>query len=154
MKEYISVKDYAAKYGLTEQAVYKNIRSGKLVTEERVIDGKRKKMIVLDLDQIENQEPDQNSSNGSTPPPKVETAGNDEKQALEKAVEALTQQLAEKDRQIANLMQLLHDQQLLQAHSQSLLTQPEAEETLVPEEIKPEERKRSRWDLFWDWWFK
>ena len=47
MKEFFSVKEYAALHGMTEQAVYKKIRAGKLQTTERQENGKRK-MYILD----------------------------------------------------------------------------------------------------------
>ena len=45
MNAYLSVKEYAALHGITEQAVYKNIRTGRLAAEDRIIDGKCKKVI-------------------------------------------------------------------------------------------------------------
>jgi hypothetical protein len=42
----ISVKEYAARTGMTEQAVYKQIRAGKLPTVERRENGKAKKYVI------------------------------------------------------------------------------------------------------------
>ena len=53
MKEYMTVKDYAAASGMSHQAVYKSIKAGKLVTEERTIDGKTIKMIVKDDNHVQ-----------------------------------------------------------------------------------------------------
>ena len=43
--ELLTVKEYAARQGMTEQAAYKQIRAGKLVTVERQENGKAKKYI-------------------------------------------------------------------------------------------------------------
>ena len=165
MKEYMTVKDYAAASGMSHQAVYKSIKAGKLVTKESTIDGKTIKMIVVDdnhmrpspavldpvlLDTVDAN-PDRQDDAAVIHGPE-DPANNDGTKALEKAIEALTQQLAEKDRQIADLMKLLHNQQELQAHSQLLLSQPATEEktdTVIPETPPAEKPKRRR---FWDWW--
>ena len=94
----ISVKEYAARTGMTEQAVYKQIRAGKLPTVERRENGKAKKYVI--------------------PPAQDQSAA-----ALAQAIAALTAQLAEKDKQIARLQELLNQSQQLQAHSQRLLEQ-------------------------------
>ena len=173
MKEYLSVKEYAAATGLSFQAVYKSIKAGKIPTEERTIDGKRIKMIVKNDDHaptppaaapdpvllddaavIPAADPDRQDDTTVTLGPE-DPARNDGIKALEKAVEALTQQLAEKDRQIASLMQLLHDQQELQAHSQLLLSQPEPEKKTDPEIIEtPPEPEKPKRRSFWAWLFE
>ncbi len=192
MKEYMSVKEYAAATGLSFQAVYKSIKAGKIPTEERTIDGKRIKVIVQDDDHAPTspavpdpvllddaavipgpedpaEDPDRQDDTAVTLGPE-DPARNDGIKALEKAVEALTQQLAEKDRQIASLMQLLHDQQELQAHSQLLLSQPEPEKKTDPEIIEtppepvkktdpeiietPPEPEKPKRRSFWAWLFE
>ena len=155
MKDYLTVNEYAAENGMTHQAVYKSIKAGKVVTEERTIDGKRRKVVVVD--RVQTDDPPTNQEDGSDnrqPAPKVATAGNDEVSALEKAVEALTQQLAEKDRQIANLMQLLHNQQELQAHNQMLLSQPEADAVKDPQIIEAPTEEKPKRRGFWSWLFE
>ena len=249
MKEYLSVKEYAAETGLSFQAVYKSIKAGKIPTEERTIDGKKIKVIVkgdnhtqprpavldpvllddaavipgpadpalrrpsqrppssagrrqddggpfprldpssdgsaidaTDADPVllddaavipgpedPAEDPDRQDDTAVTLGPE-DPARNDGIKALEKAVEALTQQLAEKDRQIASLMQLLHDQQELQAHSQLLLSQPEPEKKTDPEIIEtppepvkktdpeiietPPEPEKPKRRSFWAWLFE
>jgi len=159
MKEYLSVKEYAAATGLSFQAVYKSIKAGKIPTEERTIDGKRIKVIVQDDDHAPTStaaaaDPVLLDDAAVIPGPE-DPARNDGIKALEKAVEALTQQLAEKDRQIASLMQLLHDQQELQAHSQLLLSQPEPEKKTDPEIIEtPPEPEKPKRRSFWAWLFE
>ena len=172
MKEYLSVKEYAAATGLSFQAVYKSIKAGKIPTEERTIDGKKIKVIVKgdnhtqprpavldpvlldDAAVIPAADPDRQDDTTVTLGPE-DPARNDGIKALEKAVEALTQQLAEKDRQIASLMQLLHDQQELQAHSQLLLSQPEPEKKTDPEIIEtPPEPEKPKRRSFWAWLFE
>ena len=45
--ELLTVKEYAAHQGMTEQAAYKQIRAGKLLTVERQENGKAKKYIFV-----------------------------------------------------------------------------------------------------------
>ena len=159
MKEYMTVKDYAAASGMSHQAVYKSIKAGKLITEERTIDGKTIKMIVKDDNHVQPSpavlDPDLLDDAAvfhGPEDPAEHPASNDGMRALEKAVETLTRQLEEKDRQIADLMKLLHNQQELQAHSQMLLSQPATEEKTDPVIVEkpPEEKPKRR--SFWNWW--
>ena len=159
MKDFLTVNEYAAVHGMSHQAVYKSIKTGKLATEDRIIDGKRLKVVVVDPDQADEPKPSP-AGHDAGPLPKAVPADNMDNGTFDKAIEALTRQLeekdrqiAEKDRQISNLMQLLHDQQELQAHSQMLLSQGETEIKTDPEivEAPPEEKPKRRG--FWDWWF-
>lgn len=109
--ELLTVKEYAARQGMTEQAAYKQIRAGKLLTVERQEGGKVKKYVFWEdgpaaaaagAGQIQAgspedlpQEPGESVKNEHIPPAQPESA------ALEQAVAALTAQLAEKDKQIA-----------------------------------------------------
>ena len=150
MKDCLSVKEYATLHGMTEQAVYKKIRAGKLQTTERQENGKRKLYILLDpagnnetvstpdtppAARAPDPHPDEAAAAGvpqdpgRAGSPAAATDGSQgagsapaaEITALEKAVEALTAQLAEKDRQIERLTELLYREQELQANSHRLL---------------------------------
>ena len=151
MKDCLSVKEYATLHGMTEQAVYKKIRAGKLQTTARQENGKRKLYILLDpagndetVSTPDTAEPAARAPDphpgeaaaagvpqdtGSAGSPATATDGRQgagsapatEITALEKAVEALTAQLAEKDRQIERLTELLYREQELQANSHRLL---------------------------------
>ena len=162
MKEYLTVNQYATQNGMSRQAVYKSISAGKIVTEEKMKDGKPIKCIVVDRDQEDATPPEQtDSGDNRQPAPKVVTAGKDEVSAFEKVIEALTQQLTEKDRQIAekdrqieNLMQLLHNLQTLQAHNQMLLSQPEPETATNPEIIESPAEDKPKRRGFWSWLFE
>ena len=162
--ELLTVKEYAARQGMTEQAAYKQIRAGKLLTVERQENGKAKKYIFVFAqedqdtppsaagapDQSPRPAPDQTGhaaadpyrSPGSEAPAQDQTGA-----ALEKAVAALTAQLEEKDRQINRLTELLSQSHQLQAHSQKLLeqgtTQPpernQEEPEQEPEAPQPQE---------------
>ena len=163
--ELLSVKEYAARQGMTEQAAYKQIRTGKILSVERQENGKPKKYVFV-LSQ-EDQDIDAGSPEQIQPPaldPDAATAAEDlhkgpatEKEpaedptgaALEKAVAALTAQLEEKDRQIREkdgqinrFTELLSQSQQLQAHSQKLLEQGAQQQEPMPvqepEEPKPE----------------
>jgi len=147
--EYISVKEYAARHKMTEQAVYKKISSGKLRTVEQQKDGKRKKYI-LDAapDPLPLSGHDRAQELAEDPPGSHDAAAEDPArpsrsdgpqsaaaahmatrdpaaEALGEAVAALRAQLEEKDRQIARLQELLNQSQQLQARA--LLGQPKAE---------------------------
>lgn len=175
--ELLTVKEYAARQGMTEQAAYKQIRAGKLVTVERQENGKAKKYIFFQ--EIQTTKPE--GAAGAFDPGRAQspaldqTAATDESQkepakqaatdqtaaALEKAVAALTAQLEEKDRQINRLTELLSQSHQLQAHSQKLLEQGTAqppemnqeEPEKEPEEPRPQEEpeqpKKKRG--FWEW---
>lgn len=123
--ELLTVKEYAARQGMTEQAAYKQIRAGKLTTVERRENGKPKKYIFCPVDPEE-------AAAAPAPDPRIEEPAEREQPprpddqtaaALEKAVAALSAQLEEKDRQINRLTELLNQSQQLQAHSQKLLEQ-------------------------------
>ena len=132
MNDYLSVKEYAATHGITEQAVYKNIRTGRLAAEDRIIDGKCKKVIPRpgqdpDLAAGRHGREDPAADPHPGPDPDLaaafpgSAAGHQETAALEAAIAALTKQLEEKDKQIERLMVLLDQQQKLQAQSHYLL---------------------------------
>lgn len=99
--KYLSVSEYAAAHGISEQAVYKQIRAGKLFTVERDENGKKKKFI-----------PEEDPAAGPAATPDT---------ALAAALAALTEQLKAKDAQIAALTELLDHAQQLQAHTNKLL---------------------------------
>ena len=139
MKDCLSVKEYATLHGMTEQAVYKKIRVGKLQTTERQENGKRKLYILLDpagnnatVSTPDTAEPatrapdphpgEADDTGDHSPAGAGSPAATAEIVALEKALEALTAQLAEKDRQIERLTDLLYREQGLQAQSHMLLT--------------------------------
>ena len=99
--KYLTVAEYAAAHGISEQAVYKQIRAGKLLTVEREENGKKKKFI-----------PEEEPAAGPAATPDA---------ALAAALAALTEQLKAKDAQIAALTELLDHAQQLQAHTNKLL---------------------------------
>lgn len=136
----ISVKEYAARHGMTEQAVYKQIKAGKLQAIERREGGKLRKYISPAPERAQERPPaapaapdHDRPAAAATPqaePPHVsgtdttpERAPDQSAAALSQAIAALTAQLAEKDKQIARLQELLNQSQQLQAHSQRLLEQ-------------------------------
>lgn len=169
--ELLTVKEYAARQGMTEQAAYKQIRAGKLTTVERQENGKPKKYIFCPMDPEEAAaaapalDPRQEEPVEREQPPR---AADQTAAALEKAVAALSAQLEEKDRQINRLTELLNQSQQLQAHSQKLLEQgtqplqdapeeppsesknlePDNKETQAPSQERPKKRG------FWAWLFE
>ncbi len=149
MKDCLSVKEYANLHGMTEQAVYKKIRTGKLQTTERQENGKRKLYVLLDpagsnetVSTPDTAEPatrapdphpgEADDTGDHSPAGAGSPAATAEIVALEKALEALTAQLAEKDRQIERLTELLYREQGLQAQSHMLLTARTADTATDP----------------------
>ena len=160
--EILSVKEYAARQGMTEQAVYKQIRAGKLLTVERQENGKAKKYIFVfaqegqgapaeaagafdhghspgaDLRAATLDPYPATAAEAQTEPQKAQTQ-DQTAAALDKTIAALTAQLEEKDsqlrerdRQINRLTELLSQSQQLQAHSQKLLEQNTQQPELEP----------------------
>ena len=123
--ELLTVKEYAARQGMTEQAAYKQIRAGKLATVERQENGKPKKYIFCPMDPEEAASAPAPDPRQEEPAEREQTprAADQTAAAIEKAVAALSAQLEEKDRQINRLTELLNQSQQLQAHSQKLLEQ-------------------------------
>ena len=152
--KYFSVKECAAFLGISEQAVRKQIKAGKLKTIETEKDGKKRIL-------IEQPEPEA----AAAPEP-----DQGQPTALIAAIDALTEQLKAKDLQIAKLQQLLENAQLQQAHTSKLLegkisaydVQPEAaaapdREASAPDQsaasspAEPKaEKKRGFWSVFFD----
>lgn len=167
--ELLTVKEYAARQGMTEQAAYKQIRTGKLTTVERQENGKPKKYIFCPID------PEEAAAAPAPEPYKEEPAEREQPHraadqtaaVLEKAVAALSAQLEEKDRQINRLTELLNQSQQLQAHSQKLLeqgTQPPQETPVetpsgsqeaepAAEEPRAESQEQPKKRGFWAWLF-
>lgn len=173
----LSVKEYAARQGMTEQAAYKQIRTGKILSVELQENGKPKKYVFVlsqegqDIaagspEQIQSPALDPDAATDAEdlhkgPATEKEPAEDPTGAALEKAIAALTAQLEEKDRQISRLTELLSQSQQLQAHSQKLLEQGTQQQEPIPvqepeepkpepapqEEPEPPKKKRS----FWEW---
>lgn len=135
--EYLTIKEYADRKSITPQAVYKQIRQGRLEAFTRNVDGREKTYIALD-EPTATQQPDP-----AADAPEADIT------ALERAIEALTAQLAEKDRQIARLTDLLDHAQQLQGHAQKLLEAPKVDQ---PEQAAPmPETAPLKRRSFWDW---
>ena len=176
--ELLTVKEYAARQGMTEQAAYKQIRAGKLLTVERQENGKAKKYIFVFAQEAQDAPPGAAGSPDQSPEPAPDQTGpaaadprrspgseapaqDQTGAALEKAVAALTAQLEEKDRQISRLTELLSQSHQLQAHSQKLLEQgtaqppernqeePEKEPKEPQPPEEPQQPKKKR--SFWEW---
>ena len=172
---YISVKEYAERRGVSLQAVYKQIRAGRLEYTEVTEAGRAVKYIKADQGAP--------VSNSDTQPGATAPAGEDPAQLagdpLRVALDLLGAQLQEKDRQIERLQaeikekdthireqaekltELLRNSQQLQAHAQHLLEphedpQPEPGAVIEAQEPEPgeesEEHHKKRRG-FWAWLF-
>ncbi len=126
--ELISVKEYAKRNNISTQAVYKKLNNELKPFLE--VKGKRKYIRVEE--QEEKQEP--------------ETQEN----KRDKAIELLEEQLKNKDKQIEELQQLLHQQQFLtlQANNKIELLELKVKQVeQVEPETKQEAKKRTLWDI-------
>ena len=164
MSKYLTVSEYAKLKGISTTAVYKKL-NGSLKPFQTVVNGKKcllSTVLELDEKEISNQVSNQ-----------FETVSNPATTATEKAIQALIEQLQEKDKQIERLQAemeelrttgaekdrfiqeqatklslLLEQSQELQRNNQILLgysqAKPKEEE---PEAIEPkrEEPKKSIW---------
>lgn len=167
---YISIKEYAAQRGISLQAVYKQIRAGKIEYKEISDGGRMVKYIKAEQ---------------AAPRSNMDTAAENEQDNLKQAaapiqlaLDLLGEQLKEKDRQIERLQaeikekdnhireqaekltELLKNSQQLQAHAQHLLEAHEETELGAgevvdipaqeyPEPDKTPKKRRSIWAWFW-----
>ena len=168
---YITVKEYARRRGISLQAVYKQIRAGRLEYMELIEAGRPVKYI-----KAPQAAPDPAQPGAEAPAPEdpAQPAGDPLRVALDllgaqlqekdKQIERLQAEIKEKDihirEQAEKLTELLRNSQQLQAHAQHLLEphegpQQEPEtviEAQAPEAPAPEaqpEKRRS----FWTWLF-
>ena len=137
----LSVREYAEKHAITEQAAYKQIKTGKLQTITLPENGKPKLYIILPATDPEpgpRSEPRSGSEAAAgdpdaDPEPQHSTrahAGTQEDPQppqdpaqSEIMITALINQLETKDKQIAELTEIISRFQELQAHNQMLLEQ-------------------------------
>ena len=140
-KEYLSIKEFAAAVGVSQQYVYNQLNK-KLKNYCIVVENKKMlKKSALELFEKKEKESEIQQ---------VEQQLNNKLiEALEKRIEEQMQQLQEKDKQIANLQQSLDQSQQLLDQAQKLhaievqrVKELEDKAAAVPEE--PEKKK---------WWF-
>lgn len=117
--KYLTVAEYAAAHGITEQAVYKQIRAGKLPTVEREKNGKKTKFI---------PEGEPTPAAAATPDAAIAAA----LAALTEQLKAKDAQIAAQQTQIAELTKLVDQAQQLQAHANKLLELAAHPETSEP----------------------
>lgn len=170
---YISVKEYAERRGVSLQAVYKQIRAGRLEYTEVIEAGRPVKYIKADQGAPVSKLDTEPTASVQDPEGAAQPAGD----PLRVALDLLGAQLQEKDRQIERLQaeikekdthireqaekltELLRNSQQLQAHAQHLLEphedpQPEPETVIDAQEAEPAEDpedhpKRRRGFLAW-----
>lgn len=161
---YVTVKEYADLRGISIQAVYKQIRAGRLEVSEITEAGRKVKYIKADA---APGAPEAASEERTDPGP-AQPAGDPIRVALDllgaqlqekdKQIERLQADIKEKDahirEQAAQLTELLRNSQRLQAHAQHLLEQHEqdpqdpiieAQATEAPVQEDPPKKRRSWW---------
>lgn len=173
MPGYITVKEYAALLGISVQAVYKQIRAGRLEYTEITEAGKKVKYIKA----ASAAAGPEATEAAATAPAGVDPGTSPAPDPVRIALDLLGAQLQEKDKQIerlqadikekdahireqaAQLAELLRNSQQLQAHAQHLLEQHDAEqpETVIEaqetEEIPPAQEDKPKKRSFWAWLF-
>ena len=143
-ERYISIADFAARQGITPQAVYKAIRQGKLNQVVKLIDN-RKYIDIQAFEAAENNQLNQELNQQKQPVVKpVESEISAIIEAKNEHIKTLEQQLQEARKQIEFLQQQIErqtviiDKQLhLQAHTQQLLEEPADGTQPPPENAAP-----------------
>ena len=138
-KDYMSIKDFAIKVGVSQQAIYKQLNN-KLKKYLKVVDNKKYLHISALKEYLDIEE---NSTN--------------EQQLLnllQTTIDTLKEQLQEKDKQIANFQkQQDQEQQLRAIDKQKIIeleeTKPPIKEEPEPQEdTPPDEPKKKWWNKF------
>jgi predicted RNase H-like nuclease (RuvC/YqgF family) len=132
--EYLSIKDFAAKVGVSQQAIYKQLNN-KLKPYLKVVENK-KYLHISALDEYTKTE------NNSTVEQQLLNV-------LQADLKVLHEQISEKDKQIENLQRLLDQEQHLNAmnHEKILLLEskleepPNETEQPVEPDSEPEQQK-------------
>ena len=138
----LSVREYAEKHAITEQAAYKQIKTGKLQTITLPENGKPKLYIILPatdpepgpLPEVSESDTEAAAGDPDTDPepqhsPRARAGTQEGPQRPqdpaqgEIMITALINQLETKDKQIAELTEIISRFQELQAHNQMLLEQ-------------------------------
>ena len=114
----LSVREYAEKHAITEQAAYKQIKTGKLQTITLPENGKPKLYIILPAADPEPQHSPRARAGTQEGPQRPQDPAQGEIM-----ITALINQLETKDKQIAELTEIISRFQELQAHNQMLLEQ-------------------------------
>lgn len=149
-KEYLSIKEFAERAGVSRQAVYKQLNN-QLTPYLKVIDGKK----MLDksgLELFEKQEDCKPVDNDF-----VNQLVNQLTTELTEKGQQLKEkdkQIAEKDKQIAALQKVLDQEQRLHALALQRVAeledkQQEVMEQSVPENQKPDPAEGKHWWQFW-----
>lgn len=166
---YVTVKEYADLRGISIQAVYKQIRAGRLEVSEITEAGRKVKYIKADAapgapEAASEERPDPGPAQPAADPVRValDLLGA-QLQEKDKQIERLQADIREKDahirEQAAQLAELLRNSQQLQAHAQHLLEQHDAEqlETVIEaqetEEVPPAQEDKPKKRSFWAWLF-
>lgn len=164
-QEYIPVREYAARCGISVKTAYKKISNNSLDYEEREINGRKVKYIKVDQSADLPNPPDVTTPERASEPQENE-AGilellSAQLREKDRQIQEKDRQIQEKDKQISQLLEqisrdaeLLRGSQQLQAHAQHLLEQHEqdpqdpiieAQATEAPGQEDPPKKRRSWW---------
>ena len=166
----LTVKEYAKQTGKSFQSVYRKIERGTIPTVKERINNKD--VLFVLVDETDNSTPVSTEVPHKVQPPFNPNSTAKETQVLEEMVELLKGELRErkqelddlrktKDKEIAELHQLLFNQQQLHAKDRALLeayqSKEHQEETITPdrgqetpiEEHQETKKKRNWWRFFW-----
>lgn len=130
-KDYMSIKDFALKVGVSQQAIYKQLNN-KLNKYLKVVENKKYIHISALKEYLDIED---NSTN--------------EQQLLnllQTTIDTLKEQLQEKDKQIANFQKQLDQEQQLRAIDKQKIEVLEQKEP--QEETPPDEPKKKWWNKF------
>lgn len=126
-KDYMSIKDFALKVGVSQQAIYKQLNN-KLNKYLKVVENKKYIHISALKEYLDIED---NSTN--------------EQQLLnllQTTIDTLKEQLQEKDKQIANFQKQLDQEQQLRAIDKQKIEVLEQKE---PQEETPQDKQKKKW---------
>ena len=117
VKDYISVKEFAQRTGVSKQAIYQQLNK-RLKDYVRVFDGKKcieESALELFLQNDENTKKQSSDKSIEREKDSIESEADKENSIENELIEMLKKQLEEKDKQIADLNKALIQQQQLHA---------------------------------------
>lgn len=148
-ENYLSIKEFAGRAGVSPQAVYQRLDKD-LQEYFKVIEGK-KALNIKALDLFVVQQAQQSIDQGVD-----QLVDGDLAITLKETLTILTGQLAEKDKQIAELNDRLKESNELNRNNQILIGRQQDQQKQIEESIQaqepepePEPEKRSFWSRLW-----
>lgn len=155
--QYISVKEFAQRAGISVQAVYKGVNNRlnqyvKLVDNQKMIDIRALQDIYgIEVEQPIQPELETNSTENSTHDIVIDTFLK-QIETLQKELDVKNEQIKEKDKQLSDILKALNQAQHLQAMAENkvkLLEQIQEKNNVVEPTLEPEQSEKKHWWKIW-----